>query len=68
MNTAIDDCSITKLKVVVLDEIHMVDDGYRGYLLELIAAKLLCLEHAIQIIGMSATLNVSLPRGTSAPK
>ena len=59
INTAIDDCSIGDLKVVVLDELHMIDDGHRGYLLELLATKLLCLDHAVQIVGMSATLNVS---------
>ncbi|KAJ4262315.1 hypothetical protein NW757_000574 [Fusarium falciforme] len=56
VNTAIDDCSITKLRAVVLDELHMVDDEHRGYLLELVATKLLSLEQPIQIIGMSATL------------
>ncbi len=83
MNSAIDDYSISSLKLVVLDEIHLVDDGHRGvssstpslpfpsvltmgdelldlkYLLELIAAKLLCLDNAVQIVGMSATLTVS---------
>ncbi|KAM7219136.1 DNA polymerase theta [Rhypophila decipiens] len=56
INAAIDDCSISKLKAVVLDECHMIDDGYRGYLLELLATKLLCLGQEIQIVGMSATL------------
>ncbi|KAL6356458.1 hypothetical protein LRP88_10054 [Fusarium phalaenopsidis] len=56
VNTAIDDCSVTKLRAVVLDELHMVDDEHRGYLLELVASKLLSLEQPIQIIGMSATL------------
>ncbi|EQL02417.1 helicase and polymerase containing protein tebichi [Ophiocordyceps sinensis CO18] len=56
VNTAIDDCSISKLRAVVLDELHMVDDDHRGYLLELIATKLLSLDQPIQIIGMSATL------------
>ncbi|KAI7781137.1 hypothetical protein LA080_015141 [Diaporthe eres] len=62
VNTAINDGSITKLKVVVLDELHMVDDDHRGYLLELMATKLLSLDdHAVQIIGMSATLtNIKL--------
>lgn len=59
VNTAIDDCSISKLRAVVLDELHMVDDDHRGYLLELIATKLLSLDQPIQIIGMSATLPVS---------
>ncbi|KAK7745282.1 hypothetical protein SLS53_002777 [Cytospora paraplurivora] len=57
VNTAIEDGSITKLKVLVLDELHMIDDDHRGYLLELLGAKVLSLDdHAVQIIGMSATL------------
>lgn len=57
VNTAVDDGSITKLKVLVLDELHMIDDDHRGYLLELLATKLLVLDdHAVQIVGMSATL------------
>lgn len=47
------------LKAVVLDELHMVDDDHRGYLMELIATKLMSLEHDVQIVGMSATLSVS---------
>ncbi|KAI2467730.1 P-loop containing nucleoside triphosphate hydrolase protein [Annulohypoxylon bovei var. microspora] len=61
INTAIDDCTITNLRAVVLDELHMVDDDHRGYLMELIATKLLSLEHEVQIVGMSATLqNIDL--------
>ncbi|KAI0400331.1 P-loop containing nucleoside triphosphate hydrolase protein [Xylaria palmicola] len=56
INTAIDDCSITNLRAVVLDELHMVDDDHRGYIMELIATKLRSLDHGVQIIGMSATL------------
>ncbi|KAI6331128.1 hypothetical protein MCOR29_001669 [Pyricularia oryzae] len=55
-NTAIDDCSINQLRVAVLDELHMIDDDHRGYLFELLSTKLLCLDHPIQIVGMSATL------------
>lgn len=61
MNTAIDDCSIPQLRAVVLDELHMIDDDHRGYLLELTATKLLSLEQSVQIIGMSATLPVRPP-------
>lgn len=57
INGAISDGTITNLKVVVLDELHMIDDDHRGYLLELMATKLLSLDdHAVQIVGMSATL------------
>ncbi|CAK7234675.1 hypothetical protein SEUCBS140593_009022 [Sporothrix eucalyptigena] len=57
INTAIDDCTIGDLKIVVLDELHMIDDGHRGYLLELLTTKLMCLDHSVQVVGMSATLN-----------
>lgn len=59
INAAIDDCSIINLRAVVLDELHMVDDDHRGYLMELIATKLMSLDQSVQIIGMSATLAVS---------
>lgn len=35
MNAAIEDFSINKLGVVVMDELHMIDDESRGYILEL---------------------------------
>ncbi|OAA73140.1 DNA-directed DNA polymerase theta [Cordyceps fumosorosea ARSEF 2679] len=56
INAAIQDCSISKLRAVVLDELHMIDDEHRGYTLELIGTKLLSLEHTVQIVGMSATI------------
>ncbi|KAK3941565.1 DNA polymerase theta, partial [Diplogelasinospora grovesii] len=63
VNAAIDDCSISKLKAVVLDEVHMIDDGYRGYILELMATKLLCFDQQVKVIAMSATLtNINLLR------
>lgn len=46
---------------MVLDELHMLDDEHRGYLLELMVTKLLLLQQDIQIIGMSATLSVRCP-------
>lgn len=59
MNTAVEECTIGDLAVVVVDEIHMLDDDSRGYLLELMVTKLLLLQQDIQIIGMSATISVS---------
>jgi replicative superfamily II helicase len=44
---------------VVLDELHMIDDDARGYLLEILSAKLLSMGQPVQIIGMSATMAVS---------
>ncbi|KAK4226124.1 DNA polymerase theta [Podospora fimiseda] len=61
VNGAITDCTVSKLQSVVLDECHMIDDGNRGYLLELLTTKLLCLGQSIQIVAMSATLtNIDL--------
>lgn len=59
INAAIEECNIDDLAVVVVDEIHMLDDDSRGYILELMVTKLLLLQQDIQIIGMSATLSVS---------
>ena len=53
-----EDLTVGDLGIVVIDEIHMVDDGSRGYILELMATKLLSLEQDVQIVGMSATLSV----------
>ena len=68
MNNAIEDCTIGELGVVVMDELHMLDDDSRGYLLELMASKLLSLEQNIQIIGMSATLSVSHYQSAQSPQ
>ncbi|KAG2416949.1 hypothetical protein HFD88_008166 [Aspergillus terreus] len=57
INSAIEECTIGDLGVVVLDELHMLDDEHRGYLIELMVTKLLLLQQKIQIIGMSATLS-----------
>ncbi|KAJ5206666.1 hypothetical protein N7491_002719 [Penicillium cf. griseofulvum] len=57
INSAIEECNIGELGVVVLDELHMLDDEHRGYLLELMVTKLLLLQQDIQIVGMSATLS-----------
>ena len=45
----------------------MVDDESRGYILELMATKLLCLDQNVQLIGMSATLNVCLSSTSIEP-
>ncbi|ETN46287.1 uncharacterized protein HMPREF1541_00471 [Cyphellophora europaea CBS 101466] len=57
VNSAIEEGRIHQLGIVVLDELHMVDDEGRGYIMELMATKLLTLQSGIQIIGMSATLS-----------
>ena len=57
LNTAIEEGRIDQLGVIVLDELHMLDDEHRGYIMELMVTKLMCLQQGIQVVGMSATLS-----------
>uniref|UniRef100_A0A673ZWZ2 DNA polymerase theta n=1 Tax=Salmo trutta TaxID=8032 RepID=A0A673ZWZ2_SALTR len=75
LNRLIEEDSMDLLGVVVVDELHMVGDSGRGYLLELLLTKIryIALKHntnngslseGVQIVGMSATLpNLSLLAG-----
>uniref|UniRef100_A0A670ZD39 DNA polymerase theta n=1 Tax=Pseudonaja textilis TaxID=8673 RepID=A0A670ZD39_PSETE len=70
VNRLIDEKTLDSLGIVVVDELHMLGDSQRGYLLELLLAKICFLTkriknkqnieesfcNKIQIIGMSATL------------
>ncbi len=58
VNGAIEEGRIDELRIVVLDELHMIDDESRGYIMELMITKLLVLQQKIQLVGMSATLSV----------
>ena len=58
INGAVEDCTIDQLRILVLDELHMIDDQHRGYLVELMATKVMSLAQGTQVIGMSATLSV----------
>uniref|UniRef100_A0A3B4VKB9 DNA polymerase theta n=1 Tax=Seriola dumerili TaxID=41447 RepID=A0A3B4VKB9_SERDU len=71
INRLIEEDSMGLLGMVVVDELHMVGDSGRGYLLELLLTKIRyiaqkqsttgSLSNGVQIIGMSATLpNLSL--------
>ena len=57
MNTIIDMGRVSEVSTIIIDELHMISDSDRGYLLELFLAKLLYAHHSdVQIVGMSATL------------
>ncbi|KAM6474903.1 DNA polymerase theta isoform 1-T1 [Liasis olivaceus] len=70
VNRLIEEKTLDSLGIVVVDELHMLGDSQRGYLLELLLAKICFLTkrikniqimeeslcNKIQIIGMSATL------------
>lgn len=60
VNRLIDDGNISELGAVVVDELHLLGDSNRGYILELLLTKIkyisLKADINIQIVGMSATL------------
>ncbi|GAM21175.1 hypothetical protein SAMD00019534_043500 [Acytostelium subglobosum LB1] len=57
INQLIEDKRLDELGTVVVDELHMVGDGERGVLLELLISKLLFVSKGkVQVVGMSATI------------
>ncbi|KAK5047903.1 hypothetical protein LTR84_006091 [Exophiala bonariae] len=56
VNNSIEEGKDGEIGVLVLDELHMLNDEHRGYIMELVATKLLSIGSNVQIIGMSATL------------
>ncbi|ORX42483.1 P-loop containing nucleoside triphosphate hydrolase protein [Piromyces finnis] len=57
INRLIEEKNYSDLGAIVVDELHMIGDEHRGYLLELLLTKLrYVLKEDLQIIGMSATL------------
>lgn len=65
INRLLENGKLDDLGIIVVDEVHLLSDPSRGYILELLLAKILYMkEHAnldIQIIAMSATIpNIDL--------
>ena len=59
VNRMMEDSTLDQLAIIVVDELHLIGDPHRGYLLELLLTKVLytsSVRSAIQIVGMSATL------------
>ena len=49
INNMLDENSIDKLGAVVLDEMHMIGDPHRGYIMELFLTKILAVQMPIQV-------------------
>lgn len=67
VNRLLEQDKLNEIGMIVIDEIHLISDSSRGYILELLLTKILFMcdkfHHKIQIITMSATLpNVELLR------
>lgn len=60
VNRLIQENRLDTVGAVIVDEIHLIDDSSRGYLLELMLAKIMMANRqkcsSIQVVGMSATL------------
>lgn len=57
LNSAIKNHYISKIKLVIIDEVHMIGDGSRGVVCESLIMKLMALPHKPRIITLTATLN-----------
>ncbi len=56
-NQLVEEGRQAQLSMVVIDELHMLEDSNRGFLLEVLLAKVkFLMEDRVQIVGMSATL------------
>lgn len=61
VNRLLDEGSLSELGAVIVDELHLLGDPHRGYILELLLTKIRYVskkfdDTQIQIVGMSATL------------
>lgn len=57
VNKMVDDQTLKNIGIIVVDELHLIGEENRGYLLELLLTKIRYLRGGdIQVVGMSATL------------
>lgn len=61
INAALRDGYVKKFRLIVIDEIHMINEDHRGAAIESLIEKCILLraKHNIRILGLTATLNES---------
>ena len=52
----LDDGGVAQLGALVLDEMHMIGDAHRGYIMELLVTKILAIQLPIQVIQSNLPL------------
>ncbi|KAK8898678.1 putative ATP-dependent RNA helicase ddx60 [Tritrichomonas musculus] len=58
INSALFGKYANKIKLVIIDEIHMIGEEHRGAVIEALVVKLLLMKHQPRIIGLTATINI----------
>lgn len=59
INSALIGKYANKIKLVIIDEIHMIGEEHRGAVIEALIVKLLLMQHQPRIIGLTATININ---------
>jgi hypothetical protein len=49
INSMLEDNTIDQLGALVLDEMHMIGDAHRGYIMELVVTKVLAIQLPVQV-------------------
>ena len=60
VNRLMEEKKMSTLGVVVVDEMHMIGDGHRGYLLELMLTKIRFLQGKILVLGAISSISPNL--------
>jgi replicative superfamily II helicase len=50
INSMLEDNTIGELGTLVLDEMHMIGDPHRGYIMELVVTKVLAIQLPVQVV------------------
>lgn len=59
LNSALTSGYANRIKIVVIDEVHMIGDENRGPVIEALIVKLMLMKHKPRIVGLTATVNES---------